>query len=220
MGSNLVSVIVLAAGEARRFGSPKQLASLGGKTLLELAVQRNRELEALLTSANSSLRRVLVLGAHYEQLLPHVSEGDWSCVAYSENWHSGMGASLNAGFEAARQDALDAGVSLSGVMVCLIDQPMLKADSLLRLIDTGVSRGEVACARYEDSIGTPAFFPFKELEQFGVWYQRLAGSDQEKGGAKRFILSRPHHAISLGDELVDIDTKEDLARLNNRVAQD
>lgn len=220
MGSNLVSVIVLAAGEARRFGSPKQIASLGGKTLLELAVQRNLELAALLASANLSLRKVLVLGAHHDKLRPHTSAIEWSSVAYAENWQAGMMASLNAGFEAAQKDALEAGQDLTGVIVCLIDQPLLKAESLLRLIKVGVSQSEISCARYENSVGTPAYFPFNELEQFGIWYRRLRIFDQEKGGAKRFILSRPHHAMSLGEELDDIDTKEDLARLNNRAAQD
>jgi molybdenum cofactor cytidylyltransferase len=220
VGSKLISVIVLAAGEARRFGSPKQLALVGDKTLVDLAVQRNRALDALLTSSRLSLRSVLVLGAHYDKLLANVSVADWSCVAYSKNWKTGMGASLNAGLEAARQDALDAGEALTGAIVCLVDQPMLKADSLLRLIDVGVSRGEISCARYEDSLGTPAYFPSEELERFGIWYRQLAGIDQENGGAKRFILSRPHHAIRLGHELVDIDTKEDLVRLNEQVARD
>jgi nicotine blue oxidoreductase len=220
VGSNLVSVIVLAAGEARRFGSPKQLALLGDKTLLDHAVQRNRELGELMSASARTLRKVIVLGAHYDQLLPHVLMEDWSRVTYAEHWQRGMAESLKVGFDAAQQDALNAGLVLNGVVVCLIDQPLLQASSLLRLVLKGGALDEISCAAYDGSVGTPAYFPSNELRRFDVWYEHLRTVDQTTGGAKRFIASRPHHAMSLGEELDDIDTKEDLARLKNRLAQD
>ena len=220
MGLDVVSVIVLAAGAARRFGAPKQLGLLGDKTLLEWAERRNRSLESLLSPPGHVLRSTLVLGAHHDQVLPHVTKQEWSRVVQCESWQAGMCASLNAGFEAARQDASGKEASLRGVIVCLIDQPLVSADSLRRLIDAGLSRCEISCARYDDGIGTPAYFPYEELERFSTWYKELTESEEHSSGAKRFILSRPHHAISLGQELVDIDTQEDLVRLNNQVAQD
>lgn len=219
MGLEFVSVIVLAAGEARRFGSPKQLALLSGRTLLEHAEEKNELLAQRLSNSSFSLRPILILGAHVERVLPQAVAERWSGIEVCEDWRDGMVASINAGFKAALLDAKQEGARLKGVIVCLIDQPLVSAESLRSLLQAGLLENKIVCARYEDSIGPPAYFPAQEIELFCGEYRLGLNSVSGKGGAKAFILSRPHNVQSLGAELADVDTPQNLARLNGLDAQ-
>ena len=84
--------LVLAAGEGRRFGGPKQLAPLRGRPLLAHAVA---------TARDAGLDRVVVvLGARADAVRAEVDLAGVE-VAVCENWAEGMSASLRCGLEAA-----------------------------------------------------------------------------------------------------------------------
>ena len=83
-----VAGLVLAAGAARRFGSPKQLALLGGRPLLEHAL-------ATITAAGLD-RVVVVLGCHADQVLAGVDLQGAETVR-SERWSEGQAASTAFG---------------------------------------------------------------------------------------------------------------------------
>jgi CTP:molybdopterin cytidylyltransferase MocA len=122
-----VAGIVLAAGEGRRFGGPKQLAELDGRPLLGHAVQTLREV---------CDRVVVVLGARAEEVRRGVPL-DGVEVVVCADWEEGTFASLRCGL-AALGDGPDA------VVVALGDQPFLSAERIGAVLAHG---GEIARAR-------------------------------------------------------------------------
>ncbi|TMB85780.1 MAG: hypothetical protein E6J39_00030 [Chloroflexi bacterium] len=89
---SLVAAVVLAAGESRRFGSPKQLARIGDRTMLE------HVLELAITAG---LHPILAVVPGWLRLPTHAHEP----VTWVRNPHPerGMSVSLQLGFEALNQ---------------------------------------------------------------------------------------------------------------------
>jgi len=85
----VIAGLVLAAGGARRFGSPKQLAELDGVPLLQHAI------DAML-AVPSLDRVVVVLGAVAEEIAAAVKFASAEPVVCRE-WEEGMAASLRCG---------------------------------------------------------------------------------------------------------------------------
>jgi len=85
----VIAGLVLAAGGARRFGSPKQLAELDGVPLLQHAIDAMLAVPAL-------DRVVVVLGAVAEEIAAAVRFASAEPVVCRE-WEEGMAASLRCG---------------------------------------------------------------------------------------------------------------------------
>ena len=107
--------LILAAGEGRRFGSPKQLAPLHGRPLLEHAL-------LAMAGASSIGPVVVVLGAHAQPILDAVALHGAQAVLAAD-WADGQAASLRAGVAAlaARVEA---------IMITLGDQPAMTAAAI------------------------------------------------------------------------------------------
>ena len=90
----MIAGLVLAAGEARRFGASKQLARFRGRPLLE---------HALAAMAAAPLQRlVVVLGAGAGAIRSEVDLHGAESVLCPE-WSEGQSASLRAGIAALRE---------------------------------------------------------------------------------------------------------------------
>lgn len=184
---------MLAAGASTRLGSPKQLARVRGRPALQIAV------ETATAVAGQSV--TVVVGAHAADIMPMLSRKGVSTVV-NRRWDEGLGASLRAGI-AALPSACEA------VLVVLGDQVALTPDDLRRLAAAWKGQeGVIAAAVYQGRPGVPAIFPrwcFQELAQIK--------GDQ---GAKHVIqrhLSRLVQ-VPMPTAAIDLDTPEDLARLN------
>ncbi|MGH3135452.1 MAG: nucleotidyltransferase family protein [Gaiellaceae bacterium] len=129
-----VAAIVLAAGEASRFGSPKQ------RLLLPSVLNR------LVTSPVDEI--VVVEGAH--ELEPCGSEPlSVSCrVVSCAEWNRGPGASLRCGLDALAED-VEAGV------VVLADGPNLAPGAVERVLATWREVGGIVAASYDGNRGHP-----------------------------------------------------------------
>jgi CTP:molybdopterin cytidylyltransferase MocA len=123
-----VAAVVLAAGEASRFGSPKQLL------LLPRVLARVR--------AASIDEIVVVEGAHS---LGDVGERVVPC----SEWPSGPGASLRCGLAALGDD-------VAAAVVVLADGPDLAPAAVDRVVDAWRKRGSpVVAASYGGARGHP-----------------------------------------------------------------
>ena len=128
-----VAAVVLAAGEASRFGSPKQ------NILLPRVLERLRE-----TSVDQI---VVVEGAHRLEIRGDTGSGGVR-IAECPDWARGPGASLRCGL-AALGDGVDAAV------VILADGPALAPASVERVLEEWRHTGGVVAASYEGARGHP-----------------------------------------------------------------
>jgi CTP:molybdopterin cytidylyltransferase MocA len=127
--------LVLAAGEGRRFGGPKQLARVDGRPLVEHALAAVAGLD----------RAIVVLGAHADEIRAGADLGGAEIVV-CDDWAEGMGASLRAGIAAAARDAADE------VVVVLADQPFITREAVERV---RAAPGDGARATYGGAPGHP-----------------------------------------------------------------
>src|SRR5215472_7486694 len=136
----MVSAIVLAAGESRRMGRPKQLLRLGDRTLLDLALDNVRK--------SSVEEIVLVLGSSAAEIQQQVSTQGVRIVVNSA-YEEGMGSSLRAGIA-----ALDP--RTQATLIVLADQPCVCPMTLNRLIEHHRStRPQIIIPTYKGFRGNP-----------------------------------------------------------------
>ena len=128
-----VAAIVLAAGEASRFGGPKQSLLLP------------RVLSAL--GASSVDEIVVVSGAH-ELRVPSDTVSQGLRVVECRMWADGPGASLRCGLGALGQD-------VEVAVVVLADGPNLSPQAVERVLDDWRSHGGVVAASYDGGRGHP-----------------------------------------------------------------
>ena len=126
--------LVLAAGEARRFGGPKQLAELDGRPLLEHVVG---------AAAGVLERVIVVLGARAAEIRAH-ADLRGAEVVVCPDWAEGMSASLRCGLAALRGE--------DEVLVVLGDQPRVSQAAVARVLATP---GPAARAVYGGVPGHP-----------------------------------------------------------------
>ena len=189
------AVIIIAAGESKRLGTPKQLLPYQGETLL------NRLISNLKQATDFPI--FLILGAAAEKIIQEIGATDFS-ITINENWREGMASSIRLGIQVAQKNISD----LEGILMVVCDQPFIAAHNIQALIQLQQHTGlPIAACYYANTLGTPALFHksiFPDLLE-------LRGDV----GAKNIILQRGAEVAKLHFEegLVDIDTPEDYQQL-------
>ena len=187
-------VLILAAGAARRFGRPKQLAEYAGQPLVRRAVEAVRA---------AALRPVVVLGAHRAEV-DNALDGDCRRVVAAD-WDEGMGASIRCGVRNLGDD-----VERFAILAC--DQPRVTADDLRRLVEAG-RECDVAAAAYDGVVGVPACFD-------GRWRERLEQLEGDRGAGRMLRSSALEVCeVPMPGAAVDVDTPSDLAGLQAGLVQ-
>lgn len=185
----MIGGVVLAAGDARRFGGPKQLARLRGRPLLE------HPLSAM--AASGLDRLVVVLGAHASAILREVDLHGAEPVLCPD-WDRGQSASLRAGVAELE------GKGAEAIVVALGDQPFLSPRAIAAVLD---ARGEGAVAVRATYGGAPAHPVVIERELFAA-----VGAVQGDEGARGLLTGAAVRDVAC-DGLGrpdDIDTREQL----------
>jgi nicotine blue oxidoreductase len=188
-----VAGLLLAAGQGRRLGQPKALVEIGGITLAERGV-------ALLRGGGAD-PIVMVTGAAPVSL-PAV------ITAHNPDWRTGMGSSLREGLETLPADR-------DAVVIALVDQPLVGAEAVRRLIAAFSAGAEIAVACYAGQPRNPV------LIGRAHWADAAAAA-QGDTGARGFLRARQDlvTAVECGDvgRPDDLDTPEDLVRIASLVA--
>jgi molybdenum cofactor cytidylyltransferase len=180
-----VAAVILAAGASSRFGSPKQLARIGGRTMLE-AVTRIAH-EAGLDPVIAVVPPGLAVPA---DVVPELNDRP----------AEGMSRSLRLGLAAVPPE-VDAAVILLG------DQPTLRSASIRRLVDAADPSHPVIAASADGRIGPPVLL---RREAFAL-AQDASGDE----GLRTILAHNPERvtAIEIGEHAPDVDTPADLDRL-------
>lgn len=182
--------LVLAAGAATRFGGPKQLAQVGGVSLIERA--------AALALGCCDAGVVVVTGAHagaVEAAVCHLPV----VLARNDAWPDGLAGSLRRGLDALPRTA-------DACLVMLCDQPEIAAADLSRLVAAWRGApGQMAAAYYGGAPGVPAVFPRSAWPQLAQLHGDRGARGVLAGAALLTTVAMPAAAL-------DIDTRADLGR--------
>lgn len=190
---NKHSILILAAGNASRFGSPKQLLKYKDKTFIR------RVADVAMTAIGHSL--VVVTGAHAEEVEAEIPD---LTFVRNEEWQDGMGSSVSKGMKTIMELYPEA----QDVIILVCDQPHVTADLLFQLKEERQSSGKrMIAAAYNNTIGTPALF---DKHYFDALVQ-LTGQQ----GAKVLLQQFPEDLakVDFPSGEIDIDTAEDYERL-------
>jgi CTP:molybdopterin cytidylyltransferase MocA len=183
-----VAGILLAAGGGSRLGQPKALVELGGEPLAQRGI-------ALLRDGGTA-PVIVVTGA---------VAVDWPGIlaVHNPHWRSGMGSSLIAGLATVP-------ASCSAAVVALVDQPLVGAEAVRRLIAAHASGASVAVAAYDGAPRNPVLIGREHWPDVTA----LAVGD---AGARPFLRAHPDLVtlVECGDtgRPDDVDTRSDLDRL-------
>ncbi len=181
-----LGAVILAAGRASRFGSPKQLLQIEGETLIDRACR--------IASEAGCQPLVRVLGAHSEKILEHPCPSGVETLVHAD-WEKGMGSSLAVGVS----HLLELHPELDGVFVLLADQPMISAQ-LLETMKSKLQSSSVVWCGHSDAKGPPALFSRTHFPEL----MALRG-DQ---GAKSVAASHQAALVPFPDAVWDIDSPE------------
>ncbi|MFL5798104.1 MAG: NTP transferase domain-containing protein [Actinomycetota bacterium] len=176
----MIAAIVLAAGRATRFGSPKQLAEVGGRTLVQHAVD---------AAADAGVDVVVVvLGHAADRVERELSLPRNARVVLNPAFAEGQSTSLRAGIGGLPPEA-------GAAVILLADQPGITALDVQAVIATHTATGaRIVRARYRGIPGHPVLIA-KEL------FPEVEGTTGDAGA--RDVL-RDH-----ADEIVEVDIDRD-----------
>ena len=184
----MISGVVLAAGEARRFGTTKQIAMLDGRPLVAHAIDALR---------GADVGEIVVVTGHDAEAVEAALPAD-VLVVRNPRYRDGQSTSLGAALHALAEDS-------EAAVILMADQPGVTADDVRALIDGFVrTRHAIVRLRYTDGPG-PALLSREIYAEAG----HLHGDT----GARVLMASHPEWVASVTvDRPVprDIDEPGDL----------
>jgi molybdenum cofactor cytidylyltransferase len=191
-----IGAVVLAAGPSTRMGKPKQLLQFCGQTLVRraasVAVEAGCRPVVVVTGANAVATREVLRELDVQE-------------AENQQWPSGISSSLRVGVEAV----VRASPQTAAIIMMVCDQPFVTQELIARIVAAhGETGRSIIASSYGRSYGVPALFGKKYFAQL----KALKGAI----GAKQLI--QKHIAdvqlVDFPQGEVDIDTPDDLSRLN------
>lgn len=190
-----IAVIILAAGRSARLGSPKQLLSYRGKTLLQHTID---------TALESQASPILVVLGSGKDAIKKELEQKQVFILENSSWESGMASSISCGITNLQELAPESEAAI--LMVC--DQPFVNAKLLNNLITKHKeTRQSIVASSYANTLGTPALFHQSLFSELLV----LEGESGAKSLIKKYSLQTGFVSFDQGS--IDIDTRENYRNL-------
>jgi molybdenum cofactor cytidylyltransferase len=191
--------IILAAGESKRFGRPKQLLQLKDRFLIEWV------LDAALASELS--RIILVLGYAHQKIQKALGK---------KLRHAKLQIEINPHYQKGQSQSLQVGLSsvinvFPAVMFLLADQPLVDAAAINCLLNQFWSAEKDICVpAFRGKRGNPSIFS----QKFYKHIMKIKGDI----GARQIIKTHPERVleIEIKDPLLfsDVDTPEDFEKID------
>ena len=158
---------------------------------------------AIAATSAGALPVIVVLGADAEQISSAMSDLPAITIAFNAQWQTGLASSLSTGLRALEGSDIDA------ALVTLADQPLVDGPALERLMSAFGDDRRIVASAYQGTIGVPAIFGKEHIPDL----LQLTGDK----GAGAWLRQRPDELtlVPLSAAAVDIDTREDTARLGD-----
>lgn len=229
--SKRLLIVVLAAGESRRFEgvklaqllppqrllpSQQQVPStsatgISQQTIISTHVERLQKLnypylgeERQGTHSPMPTPLLIILGAHHSILQPLLAELNSRQpfdIIINSQWQTGLASSVRLAASYAKEHGFD------GMLLTLADQVALGAEDYQQLMLAWHETGKDVAAHYLDDLGVPAIFNASTLPLL----TELSGDRGAKSILKQQAQRGALVAITLPRAAIDIDTQADLA---------
>lgn len=179
--------LLMAAGNASRFGENKLTARFDGQSLFSLA---------LAAIPKELFARVTVV-SQYPALLEEAARTDFDTIL-NDRPQDGISRTIRLGTQAMADCA--------GILYMVADQPLLRAGTVRRVVDVWRAHPEcIAAAAHNGNRGNPCLFPAR-------FFPELCALEADRGGSS--VIRRHEDALLLVEagerELFDCDTKQAL----------
>jgi len=199
-----VAVVVLAAGESRRFGRLKQLEPWGDGTLLTHAVE--------VALASQAGQVVVVLGCQAEACRAALEEAGIGpkheqsvTLVGNPDWEEGQSTSVRAGLAALEEN-------VGGAIFHLADQPGVTPAVMEALIERHASTlAPVVWPEYQGRRGNPVLFDRVAFAELGKLSGDVGGKPVLLAYARANAAERV--AVEEPGVLLDIDSPRDLPQV-------
>lgn len=189
------AILILAAGNASRMGAIKQVLRIRGKALINHAIDES------LKVAESKV--YVVMGANVN-IVHQVMSSDKVDIIYNAQWKNGFGSSIAKGVEKIIRDGL-----CNACIISVADQPLIRCEVFEELIlKSSLSGKGIVSSDYGDMTGPPVYFSNRYFDDLLALNEDI--------GAKEVIKKYKDDVttISFPEGISDIDTLEDLEKLN------
>lgn len=212
-----IAMIMLAAGNSRRFGANKLLYEIDGipmyRHVLEQLDDTKKKIENIYSEysdivqlnnlyRNNITAKIIcniIVITQYDAIAEAVKTKEIQ-VLYNPHPEDGISSSVKIG--------LNASLDADAVLFTVSDQPWLTSETICELIHVflNTSKG-IACISYQGKMGNPCIFDRK-------YYNELLSLEGDKGGKKvimKHLDDTQIYEIEAGRELEDIDYYESIA---------
>ena len=188
-----VGCLLMAAGNASRFGENKLAACFDGQSLFSLA---------LAAIPAEMFARVTVV-SQYPALLEEASLAGFDTIL-NDRPEDGISRTIRLGTEAM--------ADCDAILYMVSDQPLLRADTVQRLADCWLQNPAcIVSAAHGGHRGNPCLFPAR-------FFPELCALEGDRGGSS--VIRRHEDALRLVEaaepELSDCDTKQALEILKGQ----
>lgn len=187
-----IGVVILAAGESKRMGVPKQILPIFGVPMLKYLVD-----EVLDTEAHPV---TVVVGANKTKIVP-LLENIPIGIIDNPDWQKGMGSSIKMGLVGSYLITK----GFDGLIFMTSDMPFVNAEVINKLINTAIEFPDktIIASKYAGTLGIPVLYKKERFEDILDM--------KPEHGAKQFFNKYPDEIATVDFDLgaIDLDTKED-----------
>ena len=193
----MVTGVILAAGQGRRMGEPKQLLPLGGKPMVW---------HVAMAACQAGFDEVMVITGAYASAVKQVLQDLPLQVIYNEDWAQGQSTSVKKAVQSITSED-------QAVVFLLADQPLVNSSLINEIIKAYREKNaSIIIPRVLNQPGNPVLF------DLGVWRSSLLQLSGDEG-ARQIIRQNQEaiHYIELldGQIFVDVDTPAEYEKMEN-----
>ena len=186
-----INLILLAAGNSKRFNGNKLLAIYKDKPIYMYIVEKVLDLKV----------NKIICVTQYKEIKEALLNTDIN-VVMNENSSLGVSSSIKLGINFDK--------NADGYMFMVCDQPFISIETLNSVIDNFINGDKgIVCVGYGDNKGNPVIFSKRYINEL----LSLEGDNGGKRILKRHLDDLKIVNVDNEVELVDIDTQEEFSKL-------